>query len=125
MKTTWIIAALVACASSQAWAVRVAGEAAPSAGTAVQTVSPVAAAAAASHADDSSSLRQGMITSMSAKNDQIEVNGSWLKIASGKTRLFQRGREVSTDALAKGQTVKFTLLPGDADRFTLGVIYVP
>ncbi|MBC7704841.1 MAG: hypothetical protein H7274_12965 [Rhodoferax sp.] len=125
MKTTCIIAAMLVCASSQAWAVRVATEVTPGADGLAAPPGALGAAAAASHADDSSSLRQGMITSVSAKNDQIEVNGSWLKIASGKTRLFQRGQAVSGDALAKGQVVKFTLLPGAVDRFTLGVVYVP
>ena len=126
MKTTWIMVAMAACLSAPAWAIRVVNEATPvDAGKATQTASPVAAAAAASQSDDSSSLRQGMITSVNASRDQIEVNGSWLKIASGKTRLSQRGQSVGADVLAKGQVVKFTLLPGAADRFTLGVVYVP
>ena len=124
MRTTWIIAAVALFASAQAWAIRVANEAAPVAGSGGQSA-PVSATSAASHADDSSSLRQGMITSVSAKNDQVEINGSWLKVAAGKTRLFRQGRAVNSDVLAKGQTVKFTLLPGDAERLTLGVIYVP
>jgi hypothetical protein len=124
MRTTWIIAAVALFASAQAWAIRVTNEVPPVAGSVGQTA-PVSVAAAASHADDSSSLRQGTITSVSTKNDQIEINGSWLKVAAGKTRLFRQGRAVEKDVLAKGQAVKFTLMPGDADRFTLGVIYVP
>lgn len=123
---TWIGAALAVCAVSSTWAVRVGNEAGPvEAGKAAQTASPAAAAAAVSQADDSNSLRQGTITSVNANSDQIEVNGSWLKIAAGKTRLFQRGQAVGSDALAKGQVLRFTLLPGAADRFTLGVVYVP
>ena len=125
MRTIWIIAAVALFASAQAWAIRVANEAAPVAGSVGQAAPVAGAGAAASHADDSSSLRLGMITSVSAKNDQIEINGSWLKVAAGKTRLFRQGRAVEKDVLAKGQAVKFTLMPGDADRFTLGVIYVP
>ena len=124
MRTTWIIAASALFASAQAWAIRVADEAAPVAGSARQAA-PTSAAAAASHADDSSSLRQGTITSVSAKNDQIEINGSWLKVAAGKTRLFRQGHAVERDVLARGQAVKFTLMPGDPERSTLGVIYVP
>ena len=128
MRTTWIISALVLLGATQAWAVRVGNEPPPSAasGAARQTqATPVSAAAAASHADDSSSLRQGTISAVNAAHDQIEVNGSWLKIAAGQTRLFRQGRAVESDVLAKGQAVKFTLLPGQADRFTLGVVYVP
>lgn len=125
MRTTWIIAAAALFAASQAWAIRVANDAAPAAGSVGQAAPAASASAAASHADDSSSLRQGMITSVSAKNDQVEINGSWFKVAAGKTRLFRQGRAVEKDVLAKGQAVKFTLVPGDAERLTLGVIYVP
>lgn len=123
MRAHWIIMAALAAASPQVWAVRVDNETAPVA--AAEGQSALQGAAAASQADDSSSLRAGAITSVNAKNDQIEINGSWLRIAPGKTRLFQRGQSVGTDALAKGQLVKFTLLPGAVDRFTLGVVYVP
>ena len=123
MRTTLIITALVLCASSQAWAIRVASEVAPGA-VAPQPATPPSASAA-SQADDSSSLREGTITSVSTARDRIEVNGSWLKLAAAKTRIFQRGQAVNGDVLAKGQTVKFTLMPGDTERATLGVIYVP
>jgi hypothetical protein len=127
MKTTWIITAVLLFASFQASAVRVTNEAKPATGTAAPASPPgsAAAAAAAAHADDSSSLREGMITSVTTSHDQIEVNGSWLKVEANKTRLFRQGREVTGDALVKGQLVKFTLLPGDAQRSTLGVVYVP
>ena len=124
MRTTWIITALALAASTSAWAVRVSNETANSAGPVGQPA-PVSAATAASHADDSSSLRQGTISAVNDARDQIEVNGSWLKLAAGKTQVFRQGRAVDRDVLAKGQTVKFTLMPGQADRFTLGVIYVP
>ena len=127
MKITWTIAAVVLCASSQAWAIRVANEVPRATGLTSQVTSPSAAAlaAAASHADDSSSLREGAITGVSTNHDQIEVNGSWLKLAAGKTRLFRRGAAVTGDVLVKGQIVQFTLMPGDAQRSTLGVVYVP
>ena len=124
MRTTWIITALALAASTPAWAVRVGDGAASAAGQNRQPI-PVSAAAAASHADDSSSLRQGTISAVNDAHDQIEVNGSWLKLAAGKTQVFRQGRAVDRDVLAKGQTVKFTLMPGQADRFTLGVVYVP
>ena len=125
MKTTLLIATLVLCASSQAWAVRVANDAKPAAGASAQTSPPTDTAAAAAHADDSSSMREGAITGVTTTHDQIEINGSWLKLAPGKTRLFRQGRAVTSEVLVKGQLVKFTLMPGDAERATLGVIYVP
>lgn len=125
MKTTLFIATLVLCASSQAWAVRVANDVQPAAGAGPQTSPPTDTAAAAAHADDSSSMREGAITGVTTTHDQIEVNGSWLKLAAGKTRLFRQGKAVTSEVLVKGQLVKFTLMPGDAERATLGVIYVP
>jgi cysteine sulfinate desulfinase/cysteine desulfurase-like protein len=124
MRTIWIIAALALVGATQAWAVRVGNEPPPTAVSA-QSAAPTGPATGASHADDSSSLRQGTISAVNANHDQIEVNGSWLKIAAGQTRVFRQGRAVESDVFAKGQAVKFTLLPGQADRFTLGVVYVP
>lgn len=125
MKTTVLIATLVLCASSQAWAVRVANDVKPVAGAARPAAPSDDAAAAAAHADDSSSMRVGAITGVTTAHDQIEVNGSWLKLAAGKTRLFRQGKAVTSEVLVKGQLVKFTLMPGDVERSTLGVIYVP
>lgn len=125
MKTTVLIATLVLCASSQAWAVRVANDVKPVAGAARPAAPSDDAAAAAVHADDSSSMREGAITGVTTAHDQIEVNGSWLKLSPGKTRLFRQGKAVTSEVLVKGQLVKFTLMPGDAERSTLGVIYVP
>lgn len=77
-------------------------------------------------ADDKSSLRQGLITGVSEKRDQVEINGSWFKVVEGKTRVFRQGRAVkSGDELAKGLQVKFNLAPGSSDTTTLGVVYVP
>lgn len=125
MKVTSLFAVALLCASFQASAVRVTGEAKPPPAGSAALASPPNSAAAAAHADDSSSLREGMITGVTASHDQIEVNGSWLKVEANQTRLFRQGRAVTGEVLVKGQAVKFTLLPGDAQRATLGVIYVP
>lgn len=70
MKTTWIVLAVAAGAVAPAWAIRVGNETTPvDTGKALQTASPVAAGAAASHADDSTSMRQGMINSVNASRD--------------------------------------------------------
>jgi hypothetical protein len=76
-------------------------------------------------ADDSASLRQGVVADMNPSANTVYINGSWLRIAEGSTRLFQQGRLVQADALRKGQRLKFTLAPSAADRKTLGVVYVP
>jgi hypothetical protein len=79
----------------------------------------------AAQADDSSSLRQGVVTDVSPKGDWVYVNGSWLGIVEGRTQLFQRGSAAQASQISKGQLLKFTLVPGAADRKTLGVVYVP
>lgn len=123
MKTGWIIiTALAMVASEPAWAVRVEGAAAPVAETVHRAESPKNKTA---QADDSSSMREGIITAVSAKRDRVEINGSWLNAVDGATRVFRHGQAVGRTALAKGQKVKFTLSPGAADRTTLGAVYVP
>ena len=121
MRTTAIIFA-AACAALPAWGARVVGAQAPVPEAVRQSVQP---AAAASHADDSSSLREGVISGVNASRDQVEINGSWLKLAAGKTRIFRQGHALNSGDLVKGQKVKFTLAAGDAERVTLGVVYVP
>ena len=76
-------------------------------------------------ADDSSSLRQGVVTAVSPNADAVLVNGSWLGIVEGRTALFRQGRSVPASQLSKGQMLRFTLAPGNADRKVLGVVYVP
>ena len=126
MKTSWIIiTALATAVGGQAWAVRVVGAAAPSADAVRQADVSGAKGAKAAQADDSSSMREGVITALSAKRDRVEINGSWLKLADRKTHLFRHGRAVTRDELAKGQKVKFTMAAGDAEHATLGAVYVP
>lgn len=123
MKTNWIVLAhalLVCCPAS--WATTVTGTPAPSAASSRSSVAPEAAA---SQADDSSSMREGVITAVNDRRDQIEINGSWLKLVAGKTQVFRKGRSAQLDELEKGQKVRFTLAPGMADRATLGAVYVP
>lgn len=75
-------------------------------------------------ADDSSSLRQGVVSAVSPNGDRVYINGAWLAVVEGRTTLFQRGRAALPSQLSKGQRLSFTLAPG-ADRKTLGVVYVP
>lgn len=76
-------------------------------------------------ADDSASLRQGVVADVNTGANTVYINGQWLSIAEGSTRLFRQGRPVQADTLRKGQRLKFTLAPGTGDRKTLGVVYVP
>ncbi len=76
-------------------------------------------------ADDSASLRQGRVDAVAPNGDSIYINGAWVAIVVGRTRLFRQGRAVQPDVLGKGQVLRFTLAPGGAEPRTLGVVYVP
>ena len=75
--------------------------------------------------DNSTSLRQGVVTAVSPNADAVFVNGTWLRIEPGVTQLYRQGQATQSSQLNKGQLVRFTLAPGSADRRTLGVVYVP
>ncbi len=120
MNPTRVIVLLVALAPwSAAHAVRVEGMG-PSA---TQHESVASQPAASSQADDSSSLREGVITAIGA--GKVQIQGTWLNVVPGKTQVFRQRALVNASTLQKGQKVKFTLAPNTPDRSTLGVVYVP
>ena len=121
MKTHLLVLSVFAfLAAGSAGAVMVVGGIAPSP-DAVRRAAPPATAAAA---DESHSIRLGVVTAIGDQRDRIQVNGNWLKVVSGTTRLFRQGRAATINDIVKGQTVRFTLASA-ADRATLGVVYVP
>jgi hypothetical protein len=89
-----------------------------------QAVRKSALPAAPSQADDSSGLRQGIVTAVSDKGERVQIQGVWLRVIEGQTKLFTQGRATNIGALSKGQAVSFTLAPGDSTRSTLGAVYV-
>ena len=103
---------------SSAQAIGVVDAPPPTAAVVRQSAQPVAAA----QADDSSSLRYGVISAVGS--DRVEINSTWMRVVDGQTAVFRQGRAVSSNVLVKGQAVKFTLAPGDRTRTTLGVVYV-
>jgi hypothetical protein len=123
-KTMCLVVAIASLVSTgTALASRVAGVPAPSPDSVRQAAAP---GAAASHADDGSSMREGSISAISPKGDQVQINGSWLRVKSTHTHLFRGGRPMKQEDLAVGQKVRFTLAAGgEARRATLGAVYVP
>ena len=109
---------ILLAATGGANAIRVADEPAPVEST-VRESSPAQPQAALR--DESASLREGVVTSVSPDGDRIEIQGNWLKVVAGQTRVFRRGAAVTAKQIEKGTKVKFTL---KADS-TLGVVYVP
>ena len=84
-------------------------------------------APAAVQADESNSLREGLITNVEPQANRLQVQGVWLQAVPGKTVVIRDGRAVPLDALRKGQVVKYTLAVGAASSSpaTLGAVYVP
>lgn len=117
---TCLMAAMLSAASA-AHAVRAIDAPPPTRAAVINTPRPDPAA----QADDSTSLRQGVVAAVSPNADAVLVNGSWLGIVEGRTALFRQGRPVQASQLSKGQMLRFTLAPGSADRKVLGVVYVP
>lgn len=106
---------------SQSLAGRVGGAAAPSAAT-VQG-SPQQPASV--QADESASLRQGIVTALDPKGMRLQVQGIWLEASEGKTKLIRGGREARLDTLTVGETVRFMVGPGSAEATSMRVIYAP
>jgi hypothetical protein len=75
--------------------------------------------------DESNSLRQGVVTALGTKGDQVEIQGRWHSIVPGRTHFFRLGQPVAADMLKKGQVLKFTLVAGSVNRNALGIVYVP
>lgn len=113
--------ALLSGMAAPAVAARAAGAAVPE----PEAVRSLPQTAPLAQADDRSSLRQGVVIAMSPQNHWVFVNGSWLGIVEGRTKLFRQGRPVGRESLTKGQLLRFTLAPGVQDGTTLGVVYVP
>jgi len=115
------IAIVLSCVALPSHAVRAVGAAAPS----PESVRSVHHATPLAQADDRSSLRQGVVTALGQQNHWVHVNGTWMAVVEGRTRLFRHGKPVAAEVLAKGQLLRFTLAPGRDDGTTLGVVYVP
>lgn len=75
--------------------------------------------------DDANSLRQGVVTAVALAGDRVEIHGRWHRIDQNRTRFVRDGRVARSDSLQKGQALKFTLLAGQGENTTLGVVYVP
>ena len=82
--------------------------------------------AAAAQADESASLRQGVITALDAKGTRLQVQGIWLDIAAGKTQVLRNGESAQLETLKVGDTIKFMVAPGAGEAAqALRVIYAP
>jgi hypothetical protein len=111
----------LAAAATVASASRVAGAPAPAA----SSVQGATHQPAQVQADESASLREGTVGAVDERGGRVQVQGIWLELAAGKTRLLRGGEPAGLDSLKAGETIRFTVLPGNGATATLKVIYAP
>jgi hypothetical protein len=80
---------------------------------------------AAAQADESASLRHGVVTALDGKGARLQVQGVWLEIAADKTQLLRDGKPAPLDTLKVGDAIRFMVAPGAAEGQALRVIYAP
>ena len=115
-------AVALASAADLAGASRVAGAAAPAASSVLTAQQEPAHV----QADESASLRQGMIGAVDERGARVQVQGIWLDLVAGKTQLLRSGRPAALETLKAGEAIRFTVLPGNGPAAPmLKVIYVP
>ena len=81
--------------------------------------------AAKTQADESASLRQGVITALDAKGARLQVQGIWLEVVDGKTQVLRNGAPARLETLKTGDAIRFTVAPGTVEGQSLRVIYAP
>ncbi len=107
--------------ASVAVASRVETAAAPAASAVLDSAQP----STASQSDDSASLRQGVVTALAPKGDRLQVQGIWCDVGADQTLVLRGGQRVPLESVRAGETIKFTVAPGAAERPTIRVIYAP
>jgi hypothetical protein len=115
--------ASIACGlafASLAGAVRV--EAAAPAASAVMKSAQQPAAA---QADESASLRHGVVTALDPRGARLQVQGVWLAIGVDRTQLLRDGKPAAFETLQVGEPIRFMLAPGTGEGQALRMIYVP
>jgi len=120
----WRAAALLAFAlavAGPAPAVRV-GSAPPPAASAVQSSAQQPQQV---QADESASLRQGVVAAIDERRGRLQIQGIWLDLVAGKTTLLRNGRPAALDTLKAGEAIRFTVAPDSSAAPSLRLIYAP
>ncbi len=116
-----VVAALALALSSPSVASRVESATAP-ASAAVMSAPQQAAAA---QADESASLRHGVITAIDERGSRLQVQGIWLEVAAARTQVVRNGEPAKVESLRVGDAIKFMVAPGTGEAQMLRVIYAP
>jgi hypothetical protein len=123
-KRRWRAAALVVLGmtiAAAAPAVRVGAAPAPAASTVQSSTQQPQQV----QADESASLRQGVVMAVDERRARVQVQGIWLDMVVGNTMLLRSGRPAALDTLRVGEAIRFTVTPGSSGASSLRVIYVP
>ena len=70
-------------------------------------------------------LRSGTVTQARADASRVEVDGKWYVLKPGRSLVLRDGHPVGASALAKGQTIRFSLASSTPGETALGVVHVP
>jgi hypothetical protein len=116
-----IVAALGLGLCSLSLAIRLENAGAPAASAVLRTPQQAATA----QADESASLRHGVITALDERGARLQVQGIWLEVVAGKTQVLRNGEPVKVDTLKVGDAIKFTVAPGTTETQAVRVIYAP
>jgi hypothetical protein len=76
-------------------------------------------------ADESASLRQGVITALDERGTRLQVQGIWLDVVAGKTQVLRNGQPAKLETLKVGDAIRFTVAPGATEGQAVRVIYAP
>lgn len=116
-----LLLALGTAIASASVASRVNGQGAPAA----SSVRGASVQPASEQADESASLRKGLVTSLDERGTRVQVQGVWLDVVAGKTQLSRLGQPSRVDTLRVGEAIRFTVAPGVVERQALRVVYAP
>lgn len=86
---------------------------------------PPARAAAPAAAASAPALLSGSVSAVQADGARVQIDGKWYVLKPGRSLVLRKGLPVGTDALAKGQQVKFSLATATPGETALGVVHVP
>jgi hypothetical protein len=76
-------------------------------------------------ADESASLLRGVVEAVDDRGSRVQVQGIWLDLVAGQTRLLRQGRSARFETLKAGEAIRFTVAPASTGARAMKVIYAP
>jgi hypothetical protein len=73
----------------------------------------------------SPALLSGVVSAVQADGAYVDIDGKRYALERGRSLLLRNGLPVSTNVLAKGQRLRFSLASATPGEMVLGVVHVP